>query len=47
MDDVKVTLVGGPTLLLEIAGYRMITVHHDIAAITANAAADLRTARSP
>ena len=27
------------------AGYRMITVHHDIAAITANAAADLRTAR--
>ncbi|MBI5284974.1 MAG: aldolase [Chloroflexi bacterium] len=29
------------------AGYRMITVHHDIAAITANAAADLRTARGP
>lgn len=28
------------------AGYRMITVHHDIAAITANAAADLRTARA-
>ncbi len=28
------------------AGYRMITVHHDIAAITANAAADLRAARA-
>ncbi|KRE77808.1 MBL fold metallo-hydrolase [Arthrobacter sp. Soil761] len=40
MDDVKVTLIGGPTLLLEIAGYRMITdptfdspqvYHHPIA----------------